>query len=178
MKIVHPWPEELLVPMAAIALGQPVHWAEDRREHFISSAHEREQRQEITVGYDDEGRVTALDVRGWHDNGGTRPTDHRADRDRHPAGRPYAIPVYRVRIDSVYTNTVIVTPYRGAGRPQGCYAMERTMDRIAQHLGLDRRGAPAQPHPPDQFPYDHHLTFQDGRPVIYDSATTRACSTS
>ena len=44
-KIVHPWPEELLVPMAAIALGQEVKWAEDRRELFISSAHERQQRQ-------------------------------------------------------------------------------------------------------------------------------------
>ena len=171
VKIVHPWPEELLVPMAAIALGQPVHWAEDRREHFISSAHEREQRQEITVGYDDEGRVTALDVRAWHDNGAYTPYGIIVPivTATQLVG-PYAVPVYRVRIDSVYTNTVIVTPYRGAGRPQGCYAMERTMDRIAQHLGLDRaevrrRNLIGK----DQFPYDHHLTFQDGRPVIYDS---------
>ncbi|GHE09954.1 aerobic carbon-monoxide dehydrogenase large subunit [Klenkia taihuensis] len=171
VKIVHPWPEELLVPMAAIALGQPVHWAEDRREHFISSAHEREQRQEITVGYDDEGRVTALDVRGWHDNGAYTPYGIIVPivTATQLVG-PYAIPVYRVRIDSVYTNTVIVTPYRGAGRPQGCYAMERTMDRIAQDLGLDRAEVRRRNLiRPDQFPYDHHLTFQDGRPVIYDS---------
>ncbi len=171
VKIVHPWPEELLVPMAAIALGAPVHWAEDRREHFVSSAHERQQRQEITVGYDDEGRVTALDVRAWHDNGAYTPYGIIIPivTATQLVG-PYAIPVYRVRIDSVYTNTVIVTPYRGAGRPQGCYAMERTMDRIAQERGIDRAevrrrnliGA-------DEFPYDHHLTFQDGRPVIYDS---------
>ena len=54
VKIVHPWPEELLVPMAAIALGREVKWTEDRREHFISSAHERQQRQEISVGFDDD----------------------------------------------------------------------------------------------------------------------------
>ena len=50
-----------------------VKWAEDRREHFISSAHERQQKQEITVGYDDEGRITALDVHIWHDNGAYTP---------------------------------------------------------------------------------------------------------
>src|SRR6185312_4030426 len=69
VKIVHPWPEELLVPMAAIRLSAEVKWVEDRREHFVSSAHERQQRQEITVGYDDDGRLTALDVHIWHDNG-------------------------------------------------------------------------------------------------------------
>ncbi|MCU1618372.1 MAG: coxL3, partial [Modestobacter sp.] len=80
------------------------------------------------------------------------------------------IPVYRVIVESVYTNTVIVTPYRGAGRPQGCYAMERTMDRIADDLGLDRSVVRERNLiQADQFPYDHHLTFQDGRPVIYDS---------
>jgi CO/xanthine dehydrogenase Mo-binding subunit len=75
-----------------------------------------------------------------------------------------------VIVESVYTNTVIVTPYRGAGRPQGCYAMERTMDRIADALDLDRAVVRERNLiQPDQFPYDHHLTFQDGRPVIYDS---------
>ena len=161
------------MPLAAIALQAEVKWAEDRREHFISSAHERQQRQEITVGYDDDGRITALDVHIWHDNGAYTPygiivpivtATQLVGRTR---------PVYRVIVESVYTNTVIVTPYRGAGRPQGCYAMERTMDRIADDLarpGVVRERNLIQA---DQFPYDHHLTFQDGRPVIYDSATTR-----
>jgi aerobic carbon-monoxide dehydrogenase large subunit len=171
VKIVHPWPEELLVPMAAIALQQEVKWTEDRREHFISSAHERQQRQEITVGYDDDGRITALDVHIWHDNGAYTPYGIIVPivTATQLVG-PYVIPVYRVQVDSVYTNTVIVTPYRGAGRPQGCYAMERTMDRIADELGLDRAVVRERNLiTPDQFPYDHHLTFQDGRPVIYDS---------
>jgi aerobic carbon-monoxide dehydrogenase large subunit len=171
VKINHPWPEELLVPLAAIALGREVKWAEDRREHFISSAHERQQRQEITVGFDDDGRITALDVHIWHDNGAYTPYGIIVPivTATQLVG-PYVIPVYRVIVESVFTNTVIVTPYRGAGRPQGCYAMERTMDRIADELGLDRALVRERNLiTPDQFPYDHHLTFQDGRPVIYDS---------
>ncbi|TFV58310.1 xanthine dehydrogenase family protein molybdopterin-binding subunit [Geodermatophilus sp. DF01-2] len=171
VKIMHPWPEELLVPMAAIALGAEVKWAEDRREHFISSAHERQQKQEITVGFDDEGRLTALDAHIWHDNGAYTPYGIIVPiiTATQLVG-PYVIPVYRVVVESVYTNTVIVTPYRGAGRPQGCFAMERTMDRIADALGLDRAVVRERNLiQPDQFPYDHHLTFQDGRPVVYDS---------
>src|ERR671917_1297395 len=171
VKIVHPWPEELLVPMAAIALGREVKWTEDRREHFISSAHERQQRQEITVGHDDDGRITALDVHIWHDNGAYTPYGIIVPivTATQLVG-PYALPVYRVIVESVYTNTVIVTPYRGAGRPQGCYAMERTMDRIADALRLERAEVRRRNLiTPDQFPYDHRLTFQDGRPVIYDS---------
>ncbi|TFV86259.1 aerobic carbon-monoxide dehydrogenase large subunit [Blastococcus sp. CT_GayMR16] len=171
VKIVHPWPEELLIPLAAIALGAEVKWTEDRREHFISSAHERQQRQEITVGYDDDGRISALDVHIWHDNGAYTPYGIIVPivTATQLVG-PYVIPTYRVRVESVYTNTVIVTPYRGAGRPQGCYAMERTMDRIADELDLDRAVVRERNLiQADQFPYDHHLTFQDGRPVIYDS---------
>ncbi|WP_448641902.1 aerobic carbon-monoxide dehydrogenase large subunit [Geodermatophilus sp. URMC 63] len=171
VKIVHPWPEELLVPMAAIALGREVKWAEDRREHFVSSAHERGQRQEVTVGFDDDGRLTALDVHVWHDNGAYTPYGIIVPiiTATQLVG-PYVVPVYRVVVESVYTNTVIVTPYRGAGRPQACFAMERTMDRIADELGLDRAEVRRRNLiTPDQFPYDHHLTFQDGRPVVYDS---------
>src|SRR5690625_2592833 len=57
VKVMHPWPEELLVPFAARALGRPVKFIEDRREHFISSAHERGQQQRIEVGFDDVVRV-------------------------------------------------------------------------------------------------------------------------
>ena len=101
VKIVHPWPEELLVPMAAIALQAEVKWAEDRREHFISSAHERQQRQEITVGYDDDGRITALDVHIWHDNGAYTPYGIIVPivTATQLVG-PYVIPVYRVIVES------------------------------------------------------------------------------
>ena len=128
-----------MVPWAARELGREVKWVEDRREHFISSAHERGQIQNVKVGFDDDGRVLALDVRFWHDNGAYTPYGIIVPiiTSTQLLG-PYKPGAYRVEFWSLYTNTVIVTPYRGAGRPQGVFAMERTMDAIAEKLGLDR----------------------------------------
>ncbi|GAB3301493.1 molybdopterin-dependent oxidoreductase [Epidermidibacterium keratini] len=173
VKIVHPWPEEITVPMAAIMLNHPVKWTEDRREHFIASSHEREQQHEIKVGFDDDGRITALDVVFWHDNGAYTPYGVICPivTSTQLLG-PYKPGAYRVEFYSIYTNTVIVTPYRGAGRPQGVFAMERTLDAIADYLGKDRVDVRAANFiQPDEFPYDHGLTFQDGRPLIYDSGS-------
>ncbi|HEU0214515.1 MAG TPA: aerobic carbon-monoxide dehydrogenase large subunit, partial [Jiangellaceae bacterium] len=171
VKIVHPWPEEVLVPWAAIRLGREVKWTEDRREHFVSSAHERGQLQHIRVGFDDDGRVLGLDVTFWHDNGAYTPYGIIVPivTSTQLLG-PYKPGAYRVEFESLYTNTVLVTPYRGAGRPQGCFAMERTMDAIAAYLGLDRAEIRERNFiQPDEMPYDFGLTFQDGRPLIYDS---------
>ncbi len=171
VKIMHPWPEELLVPMAAMALGRPVKFTEDRREHFISSAHERGQVQHVDVGFDDDGRLLGLSVEFWHDHGAYTPYGLIVPiiTSTQLLG-PYKPGAYKVVFESLYTNTVIVTPYRGAGRPQGVYAMERTMDAIAAHLGKDRAEVRAVNFiQPDEFPYDHGLTFQDGRPLVYDS---------
>jgi CO/xanthine dehydrogenase Mo-binding subunit len=171
VKIVHPWPEEVLVPWAARLLGREVKWTEDRREHFISSSHERGQVQHVRVGFDDEGRVLGLDVEILHDHGAYTPYGIIVPiiTSTQLLG-PYKVGAYRVEFSSIYTNTVQVTPYRGAGRPQGVYCMERTMDRIAAHLGRDRTEVRAANFiQPDEFPYDQGLTFQDGRPLIYDS---------
>jgi carbon-monoxide dehydrogenase large subunit len=170
-KIMHPWPEELLVPMAARALGRPVRFTEDRREHFISSAHERAQHHHVEVGFDDEGRLLGLSVRFWHDNGAYTPYGLIVPiiTSTQLLG-PYKPQNYKVVFESLYTNTVIVTPYRGAGRPQGVFVMERTMDAIASYLGVDRTVVRDTNFiRPDEFPYDHGLTFQDGRPLVYDS---------
>ncbi|HSF99291.1 MAG TPA: aerobic carbon-monoxide dehydrogenase large subunit, partial [Ornithinibacter sp.] len=171
VKIMHPWPEEVLVPWAARLLGRDVKWTEDRREHFISSSHERGQVQEVTVGFDDEGRILALDVRFWHDNGAYTPYGIIVPiiTATQLLG-PYKPGAYRVEFWSLFTNTVLVTPYRGAGRPQGCYAMERTMDAVAARLGLDRAEVRSRNFiQPEEMPYDHGLMFQDGRPLKYDS---------
>ena len=171
VKIVHPWPEEVLVPWAARLLGRPVKWAEDRREHFISAAHERGQLQRVTVGFDDEGHLLALDVKLWHDNGAYTPYGIIVPiiTSTQLLG-PYKPGTYRCEFWSLYTNTVLVTPYRGAGRPQGVFAMERTMDAIADELGLDRAEVRSRNFIlPSEMPYDHGLLFQDGRPLKYDS---------
>src|SRR5512139_3967850 len=122
-----PWPEAVLVPWAAVRLDHPVKWTEDRREHFVSSAHERGQLHHVRVGYDDDGHLLGLSVRFWHDNGAYTPYGLIVPiiTSTQLLG-PYKPGVYRVEFNSLYTNTVIVTPYRGAGRPQGCFVMERT----------------------------------------------------
>jgi carbon-monoxide dehydrogenase large subunit len=171
VKIVHPWPEEVLVPWAAIRLGREVKWVEDRREHFVASAHERGQAHTVRVGFDAEGRLLGLDVEFLHDNGAYTPYGIIVPiiTATQLLG-PYKPGAYRVEFRSLYTNTVIVTPYRGAGRPQGVFAMERTMDAIAGYLGRDRAEVREVNFiQPEEMPYDHRLTFQDGRPLIYDS---------
>jgi carbon-monoxide dehydrogenase large subunit len=171
VKIVHPWPEEILVPWAAMRLGQELKWVEDRREHFVSSAHERGQLHTVRVGFDDDGRLLGLDVKFLHDNGAYTPYGIITPivTATQLLG-PYKPGAYRVEFSSLYTNTVLVTPYRGAGRPQGCFAMERTMDAIADELGLDRTVVRERNFiRPDEMPYDQGLMFQDGRPLKYDS---------
>jgi carbon-monoxide dehydrogenase large subunit len=171
VKIMHPWPEEVLVPWAARLLGQPVKFTEDRREHFIASAHERAQQHHVRAGFDGEGRLLGLDVRFWHDNGAYIPYGLIVPiiTSTQLLG-PYKPGAYRVEFDSLYTNTLTVTPYRGAGRPQGAFVMERTMDAIAAALHLDRTAVRARNFiQPGEMPYDQGLIFQDGRPLIYDS---------
>ncbi len=171
VKIMHPWPEEVLVPWAARRFGHEVKFTEDRREHFISANHERGQVQWIDVGFDDDGRILGLDVRFLHDHGAYIPYGLIVPiiTSTQLLG-PYRITDYRVTFDSLYTNTTPVTPYRGAGRPQGCFAMERTIDRIAAHLDRDRTEVRATNFiQPDEMPYAFDLMFQDGRDYVYDS---------
>ncbi len=170
-KVVHPYPEEVLVPWAARLLGREVKWVEDRYEHFVSATHERGQTHHVRVGFDDDGTILGMEVEFWHDTGAYTPYGivlPIITATQLPG--PYRHRHYRVTFTSLYTNTVTVTPYRGAGRPQGCFVMERTIDRIAAELGLDRAEVRARNLiGPDEFPYDFHMTFQDGRPLIYDS---------
>ena len=98
-----------------------------------------QQLHHVRVGFDDEGHLLGLDVRFWHDHGAYIPYGLIVPiiTSTQLLG-PYKPGAYRVEFDSLYTNTVIVTPYRGAGRPQGAFVMERVMDAIARDLGLDR----------------------------------------
>ncbi|MDJ0427323.1 aerobic carbon-monoxide dehydrogenase large subunit [Rhodococcus fascians] len=181
VKIMHPWPEEVMVTWAARQLGRAgisneVKWVEDRREHFISSAHERAQVQEVTLGFDDEGRLLAFDFTVWHDNGAYLPYGIIVliNTATQVLG-PYKPVSFRCNGYSLYTNTVIVIPYRGAGRPQGVFAMERSMDAIAQYLGKERLEVREKNLiRPEEMPYDFGLMFQDGRPLIYDTGDYQA----
>jgi carbon-monoxide dehydrogenase large subunit len=170
-KIMLFYPDELLVPFAAMQLGRPVKWTEDRQEHFTAVNQERGQVHEVEVGYDDEGHVLALSDDFIHDGGAYTPYGlilPIITAAQVPG--PYRIPSYRVRFRDMYTNAQVTSPYRGAGRPHACFVMERTLDAIAAELGIDRvevrRRNLIQP---DQFPYEVGVGWQDGNQVVYDS---------
>jgi len=170
-KIMLFYPEEILVPFAAIRLGRPVKWTEDRREHLIAATQERGQRHDVEVAVDEDGRILALRDRFVHDAGAYTPYGIVVPiitSTQLPG--PYRLRNYAVEFDVVYTNTAMVTPYRGAGRPHGAFVMERVIGLIARALSLEpaevRRRNFIQPH---EFPWDVGLTFQDGGPTRYDS---------
>ena len=165
------YPEEILVPYLALELGRPVQWIEDRREHFISTAHARDQIHYVEVAFDDDGRILALRDRFLLDNGAYNPmglTDA-YNTSAHLQG-PYRIPNLAVTGTCVTTNKVPNAPYRGAGRPEAVFVMERCIDRIAGELGLD----PAEVRfrnfvQPEEIPYDAGILYRDGQPVCYDN---------
>jgi aerobic carbon-monoxide dehydrogenase large subunit len=170
-KIMLFYPDELLVPFAAMQLGRPVKWTEDRQEHFTAVNQERSQVHEVDVGFDDDGRVLALSDDFIHDGGAYTPYGiilPIITAAQVPG--PYRIPNYRVRFRDMYTNATPTSPYRGAGRPHACFVMERTLDSIAAELGLDRAEVRRRNFiQPDQFPYDVGVAWQDGNTVVYDS---------
>jgi aerobic carbon-monoxide dehydrogenase large subunit len=175
-KIMMFFPEEVLVPWAAIRLGRPVKWTEDRREHFISANQERGQWHRARIAVDIDGRILGVESVFLHDTGAYTPYGIVVPiitATQLPG--PYKVPNYRSEFTVVYTNTPCVSPYRGAGRPHACFVMERLIDRVARELGLEpnlvRRRNFVQP---DEFPWDVGLTFQDGAPTRYDSGNYAA----
>jgi carbon-monoxide dehydrogenase large subunit len=170
-KIMLFYPDELLVPFAAMQLGRPVKWTEDRQEHFTAVNQERGQVHEVEVGFDQDGRVLALTDDFIHDAGAYTPYGiilPIITAAQIPG--PYRIPNYRVRFRDVYTNATPTSPYRGAGRPHACFVMERTLDAIASELGLDRLEVRRRNFiQPNEFPYDVGVAWQDGNTVVYDS---------
>jgi len=170
-KIMLFYPEEILVPFAAIRLGRPVKWTEDRREHLIAASQERGQLHDVEVAVDGDGRILGLRDRFVHDAGAYTPYGIVVPiitSTQLPG--PYKLGSYASEFSVVYTTTAMVTPYRGAGRPQGAFVMERVIGRIARELGLEPAEARRRNFiQPDEFPYDVGLTFQDGGPTRYDS---------
>jgi aerobic carbon-monoxide dehydrogenase large subunit len=165
------YPEEILVPFLALQLGRPVKWIEDRREHFISTAHGRDQVHDVELAFDDTGRILGLRDRFLLDNGAYNPmglTDA-YNTAAHLQG-PYKIPNLSVSGTCVSTNKVPNAPYRGAGRPEAVFVMERCVDLIAAKLNLDpaevRRRNFVQP---KEMPYHAGILYRDGEPICYDS---------
>jgi aerobic carbon-monoxide dehydrogenase large subunit len=175
-KIMLFYPEEILTPFAAIQLGRPVKWIEDRRENFISSNQERGQIHEVDYAFDDQGVLLAVRDTFLHDAGAYTPYGIVVPIiTACSLPGPYRLRNYYSEFTVLYTNKVPVSPYRGAGRPHAVFVMERIMDRIAQELHLDRCEVRSRNFiQPDEFPWDVGLVYQDGGPTKYDSGDYQA----
>ncbi|RJQ82668.1 xanthine dehydrogenase family protein molybdopterin-binding subunit [Amycolatopsis panacis] len=170
-KIMLFYPEEVLVPLAAMRLEAAVAWTEDRYEHFISANQERGQVHQATVGYDADGRLLAVRTAFVHDTGAYIPYGIAvpAVTGTHLPGQ-YHVPDYAFTGRVIYTNKPPVSPYRGAGRPQGVFVMERLIGAVAKSLGLEPSEVRRRNFvPEDAFPYDTGLDLHDGSRAIYDS---------
>jgi CO/xanthine dehydrogenase Mo-binding subunit len=166
------YPEELLVPAVARRLGRPVKWVEGRREHFVATGHDREQVHAARIGFRHDGAIVAVDDAFQADVGAypVEGTGLTLNTVNHLPG-PYRVPHYRGAGTSYVTNKTQNVAYRGAGRPEAVFVMERLLDIGARRLGLDpveiRRRNLVRP---GEMPYRPGLTYKDGVPVRYDPA--------
>jgi carbon-monoxide dehydrogenase large subunit len=170
------YPEDLLIPAAARASRRPVKWTEDRREHMMAAAHARHQVHDIEIAARRDGTLLAVRDRIWLDLGAYNswgivlPYNTVA----HLLG-PHRVPNLHVECRGVVTNKTPNAPYRGAGRPETVFAMDRIVDCLARALDMD----PAELRRRNyltaaDLPYEIQIPYRDGNPLVYDSGDFRA----
>jgi carbon-monoxide dehydrogenase large subunit len=171
------YPEEVAISIAAIILGKPVKWIEDRREHFVSTTQERDQYWAAEIAVDNDGKI--LGVRGslLHDHGAYTARGLTVPQAAVAAlTLAYVIPAFRMDVKVVLTNKVPVTPVRGAGQPQGIFVMERLLDLAAHELKIDRAEIRRRNLvPAEAMPYEKGLVTRGGIPVVLDTGDYPAC---
>jgi len=165
------YPEDFLVPWAAMTLRRPVQWIEDRREHMMATNHSREQQHEIEIGADRDGTIVAMIVRGAVDMGAYIRTNGFVVPERATAFMPgpYRIRNYLGEVDCVMTNKTPMGSYRGPGRYEASFVRERAIDLVARELKLDpadvrRRNFVAA----EEMPYNVG-TKAFGHDMVFDS---------
>ncbi|MEC8767797.1 MAG: xanthine dehydrogenase family protein molybdopterin-binding subunit, partial [Actinomycetota bacterium] len=160
-------PEFFLAPVLSKILNRPVKYSQTRSEAMTSMYHGRAQEQEVDIAFDDEGKIQALRVFASQDMGGYAIGTG--------MGMPvlttamsagcYVIPNVSIAWRNVLTNTTPIAAYRGAGRPEATYLIERAMDHIAYKLEMDPTEVRRQNYiPKDDFPYATHSEL-----AVYDS---------
>ena len=160
--------EELLVAHLAKTLGRPVKWTEDRREGYLATIHGRDLVEDVELAAKRDGTVLGVRIRTVANMG--------AYLQAFAPGIPtilhafiipgaYRIPAFDCEVRGAYTNTTPVDAYRGAGRPEATFAIERGMDRLADEIGMD----PAELRrknfvPSDAFPFTtiSGITYDSG----------------
>jgi carbon-monoxide dehydrogenase large subunit len=170
-KIMMFYPEEVLLPWLAMRLGRPIKWIEDRQENFFATTQEREQVHEAEIALTREGKVLGVKDVFLHDAGAYAPYGLTLPiNSQCTLLGQYDVSAYYSEFTAVFTNKPIVTPYRGAGRQHGVFVMERLLDLAARELGMDRVEIRRRNLiPPEKFPYDHQIIYQDFAPLVYDS---------
>ncbi|MDA0997163.1 MAG: xanthine dehydrogenase family protein molybdopterin-binding subunit [Proteobacteria bacterium] len=171
------YPEEILTIMASRLLARPVKWIEDRREHFIASIQERDQEWDIEVAVDTEARVQGVRGTIYHDQGAyTLLGLHVPHNSSIAVPGPYHLPSYSMEVIVSETNKVSSIPVRGAGYPEGNFAMERILDRISRELGVDRAEVRRRNLiPGEAIPYEMPMKTREGTPMIYESGNFTRC---
>jgi carbon-monoxide dehydrogenase large subunit len=169
--------EELLVAHLAKTLGRPVKWTEERREGYLATIHGRDLVEDVEIAAKRDGTILGLRIRTVANMGAYLqafapgiPTILHA----FIIPGPYRLPAFDIEVRGAYTNTTPVDAYRGAGRPEATFAMERIIDRLADEIGMD----PAEIRrknliPPDAFPFNtiSGITYDSGN---YEPALDRA----
>ncbi len=165
------YPDEAIVAFCARETGRPVKWTEDRRENYLVTIHGRDHVTDLEVAARKDGTVTAIRGKTWANLGAYLSTA--------APGIPtilhgliltgcYTIPNISYEVLGAFTNTAPVDAYRGAGRPEATYLVERMMDLVAARLGLDPADVRRKNFiSPDKFPY----TTAEG--LVYDSGNYR-----
>jgi carbon-monoxide dehydrogenase large subunit len=170
-KIMMFLPEEVLVPWGAMRLNRPVKWIEDRRENFFATTQERGQIHDAEIAVSKDGKILGISHTFLHDTGAYNPYGLTIplNTQSHSMGA-YDVPNYHSDLKVVFTNKMITTPVRGAGRPQGIFLAERLLDLAAEELGIDRIDIRKRNFiPPDKFPYNHQIIDQAFAPLVFDS---------
>src|SRR3989449_3263026 len=168
----HVYPEDVLLPAVARRLRRPVKWIETRREHFLATAPDRDQRHRARVGVARDGAIAAVETEFTRD-GGAYPVIGDVitlNTINHLPG-PYRIAHLKGSAVNVVTHKTFAAAYRGAGRPEVAYVLDRLLDRAARRAGLDpaalrRRNLIRA----DEMPYTTGLRYRDGAPIVYDPA--------
>ena len=163
--------EEMVIPWLSLKLARPIKWIEDRRENFYVTTQEREQIHEAEMALTNDGRILGISDIFLHDSGAYDPYGLTIPLNTqcHAMGS-YDVPNFYSDVKVVFTNKMITTPIRGAGRPQGIYLVERLLDLAAKELGINPVEIRRRNYiPPDAFPYDHEIIDQAFAPLIFDS---------
>ena len=170
-KIMH-YGEEAFVTRAAHLLGRPVKWTSTRSEAFVTDAQGRDHVTKVELALDENGMFLAYRTETYANLGAylrlfstVTPTYLHGPA----AGGPYRTPLEYVHVRGVFTNTVPVDAYRGAGRPEGTYQLERLVDKAAREMGIDQAEIRRKNFiRPEEFPYQTPLA------VVYDSGNYHA----